>query len=129
MNYQVIFEPFADRHFIKVFAKKHKNAWERTMRGLVVEFVHIDLLFGKSIAEPITDARAKVVICKTEFKIAGVEESRHASGNRCIVALCRDAAAVRVLLVYHKGHLGSSNETASWKTLVKDNYPEYRGLL
>jgi hypothetical protein len=70
-----------------------------------------------------------VKICKTEFKISGGRESRHSSGNRCIVAIYGVERVVRILLIYHKNDLGSGNETARWKQLVKDNYPEYRGML
>jgi len=34
-----------------------------------------------------------------------------------------------VLLVYNKKNLNGDNETVSWKSLVKENYPEYRGIL
>lgn len=131
MKYEVIFRPFTERHFIKTFAKKHQGAWDRTLKGLVVEFTFVEFLFDKQIAETISiSSDNDLRICKTEFKIAGTEMSRHASGNRCIIAVQKSTAVVHVLLVYHKGNIrGSSNETAGWKTLVKDNYPEYRELL
>jgi len=129
MKYGVVFGPFTERHFVRSFAKKYKGAWNRTLKGLVLEFTYVDLLFEKSIAETITDKNADVVICKTEFKIAGIQESRHASGNRCIIAVRKSTAVVHVLLVYSKGDIGESNETARWKAIVKDNYPEYRNLL
>ena len=101
MNYEVIFEPFTERHFIKSFAKKHKGAWDKTLKGLIVEFSFFDLLFLKSIAETIVDLN-DIEICKTEFKIAGTEVSRHASGNRCIVAVHKNTRIVNVLLIYNK---------------------------
>jgi len=115
---------FAERHFIKNFAKKHKNAWDFTFKLLQIEFEQIDLLFQKSVAETIVDTE-KIKICKTEFKISGSNQSRHGSGNRCIVAIHKDTNVVNVLLVYHKTHLGDGNETAKWKQVVKDNYSEY----
>ena len=87
-----------------------------------------DVLFQKSIAETIT-VRDAVKICKTEFKISGTQESRHGSGNRCIVAVHGDKAMVRVLMVYHKNDIGRGNETATWKQIIRDNYPEYRNIL
>ena len=68
-------------------------------------------------------------LCKTEFKIVGTEMSRHASGNRCIIAVRKSTAVVQVLLVYSKGDIGGANETAGWKAVIKDNYPEYKDLL
>ncbi len=127
-DYDVEIEKFAERHFIKYFAKKYKGAWDATEEALKQEFRVFDVLFQKSIAETITD-RGEVKICKTEFKISGSRESRHSSGNRCIVAVHGIARVVRVLLVYHKNDLGNGNETAQWKQIINDNYPEYRGML
>jgi len=128
-EYSVIFEPFTERHFIKTFARKYKCAWDITLSFLAEEFRFVDVLFNKSIAEYITDTNADVTLCKTEFKIAGTQVSRHASGNRCIIAVRKNAAVVHVLLVYSKGDIGGSNETAEWKTVIKNTYPEYRNLL
>ncbi|MEK7150417.1 MAG: hypothetical protein AAB688_02560 [Patescibacteria group bacterium] len=127
-NYPVIFESFTDRHFIKTFAKKYKGAWDLTLKIITEEFSQIDLLFLKNTAETIVDLE-NLKICKTEFKIAGTQESRHGSGNRCIVAIHKDANKVCVLLVYHKNDLGGGNETANWKNVVKENYSEYSDVL
>ena len=130
MKYEVVFEPFTERHFIRGFAKKYKGAWDRTLKGLILEFTFVELLFEKSIAETICiSSDNDIKICKTEFKIAGTEVSRHASGNRCIIAVRKSTAIVHVLLVYSKGDIGGSNETAGWKAIIKDNYPEYRNFL
>jgi len=128
IEYKVIVKPFVDRHFIKSFAKKYKGAWEFTFSLLGKEFEQVDLLFQKNIAETITDS-GNIKICKTEFKIAGTNQSRHGSGNRCIIAVHKDISTVNVLLVYHKNDLGPGNETARWRQIIKENYPEYSGLL
>lgn len=126
MRYWVIFEPFAERHFIKSFARKYQGAWERTRSVLELEFTVIDSLFEKSIAECIHESADRSVrICKTEFKIVGTQMSRHASGNRCIIAVHADKETVRVLLVYGKGDVGGSRETDWWQQTIKDAYPEY----
>ena len=128
-NYEVTIEQFADRHFIRTFAKKYKKAWSFTLSALVREFQSFDVILEKTIAEEITDRNADVVICKTEFKISGTQESRHGSGNRCIVAKCKNPDKIRVLLVYCKNDLGGGNETANWKRTIKENYPEYSDML
>ncbi|MEK7192703.1 MAG: hypothetical protein AAB682_01040 [Patescibacteria group bacterium] len=129
MKYDVIFEPFTERHFIRGFAKKYKGAWDKTLKGLVLEFTFVDFLFEKTIAETIyVSADNDIRICKTEFKIASTEMSRHASGNRCIIAVQKSSATVHALLVYSKGDIGGTNETAGWKTVIKDNYPAYRAF-
>lgn len=128
-EYQVTIESFAERHFIRTFAKKYKGTWDTTLDFLLTEFKFIDALFLKSIAEYITDRQADVVICKTEFKISGTQESRHASGNRCIVAVHKISNQVKVLLVYYKTDLGGGSETGNWKSLIKENYPQYSKIL
>jgi hypothetical protein len=128
MHYEVFFEPFTERHFIKTFSKKYKNAWTSTYKGLVIEFTFFDFLFEKKIAETIIDS-GEIKICKTEFKIVGTNESRHSSGNRCIVALHKKSKKINVLLVYHKNDLGKGQETAEWNKMVKNNYKEYEGIL
>ena len=128
-DYEVIIEPFAERHYIKSFAKKYKRAWDFTLSALKREFQSFDVILEKSIAEEITDKKADIVICKTEFKISGTQESRHGSGNRCIVAKDTKANKIHVLLVYHKNDLVGGNETTAWKSVIKDNYPAYKGML
>jgi hypothetical protein len=129
INYHVTIEKFAERHFIKSFRKKYKGAWDTAEEALLQEFRAFDILFERNIAETITDSE-DIKICKTEFKIPGTQESRHGSGNRCIVALNKKTNTVCVLLVYHKNDLGGAgNETAVWKQMVRENYPEYRGVV
>jgi len=125
MKYEVVFEPFTERHYIRTFSKKYKSAWDFTLKFIRDEFERIDILFGKSIAEYITDRNEDVVICKTEFKIAGTQESRHGSGNRCIVAIHKDQKVVKVLLVYSKVDVKGSKETSWWQSVIKDNYQDY----
>ena len=128
IKYEVVFEPFTERHFIRTFAKKYKGAWDFTLRTITEEFEKIDILFLRSIAEYITNKNTDIVICKTEFKISGTQESRHGSGNRCIVAVHKNINKVCVLLVYHKNDLGGGSETGNWQKLIKENYPLYKDL-
>ena len=98
MKYDVLIEPFAERHYIRTFKKKYKNAWDLTLASVVVEFEQIEILLLRKIAEYITDKSADVVMCKTEFKISGTKMSRHGSGNRCIVAIHQNTNQVKILL-------------------------------
>ena len=127
-NYAVIVEQYAERHYIKNFAKKYKGAWNITWRAVTEEFKRMDSLFETSIAETIV-TKGQIKICKTEFRVAGTKESRKSSGDRCIVAVNKDSCTVCVLLVYHKNDLGNGNETAAWKNAVRENYPEYQDIL
>lgn len=128
-NYAVIVEKYAERHFISKFRKKYKGAWDVTWGGMHQEFKRIDALIGETnTVETITDQNG-IKICKTEFRVHGTQESRHASGNRCIIAVHKNTCVINVLVVYHKNDLGGSNETSAWKSLIRENYPEYSKLL
>ncbi len=125
-TYELTIEDFALKHYTKAFEKKYKKAWDITLFALQREFQSFDVLLQKSIAEVISDKSKEICICKVEFKISGTQESRHGSGNRCIVALNKGNKKIHLLLLYHKSHLGNGNETLAWKTLVRENYPQYR---
>lgn len=128
INYSVVLEEYAKRHYVSKFKKKYKGAWDVTWEAIVEEFKRMDSLFETSIVETIVTT-ANIKICKTEFRVAKTQESRHGSGNRCIVSVHKDTCVVHVLLVYHKNDLGGHNETDEWKNTIKDNYPEYADIL
>jgi hypothetical protein len=127
-SYAVVVEKFAERHFISGFRKKHKKTWSVTWSAIEEQLKRIEILIGIDSKVEIIACIGDVKICKTEFRIAGPGKSAHASGNRCIIAINKSTTTVHVLLVYSKGDIGSSNETAKWKSLVRDNYPEYKNL-
>ncbi|MEK7499089.1 MAG: hypothetical protein AAB649_00595 [Patescibacteria group bacterium] len=128
MEYTVVTEHFAERHFIKSFSKKYKRSWNVTWTGLLEEFRNFEELFTTSSAQIIAETHP-IKICKVEFRVHGTKESRKGSGNRYIVALHADTATAHILLVYGKTDLSGHGETAQWKNLIKANYPEYKNLL
>lgn len=127
-NNSVTIEQFADSHFVKTFAKKYKQHWDRTLLSIIDGLERIELLLLTNRAETICDVGA-IKIIKTEFRVDGTKDSAKSSGNRCIVAWHIDKQAVVVLLVYSKTDIAGRNETTTWKSLVRDNYREYNGLL
>ena len=124
-NYSVRIEKYAESHFIKSFEKKHISHWEPTLKAIVFSLERIDSLLQTDKAEIISD-RDGIKIIKTKFTVAKSGESAKASGNRCIVAWHKEKQFVAVLLVYGKTDLSGHNETAEWKKLVVENYPEYK---
>lgn len=116
INYAVVVEQYAGRHFISGFKKKYKGAWNVTWIGMHEQLKRIDALIDQTnLAEIITHS-GEIRICKTEFRIHNTKESPHSSGNRCIVAVHKNTETVHILLVYGKTDLGNGNETAKWKT-------------
>ncbi|MFA6536309.1 MAG: hypothetical protein WCT25_02655 [Candidatus Paceibacterota bacterium] len=124
-NYSVRIEKYAERHFISSFAKKYNQHWDVTLRAIVFSLEHIDSLLLTDKAETISDVDG-VKIIKMKFTVAKSGESAKSSGNRCIVAWHKDKQFVSVLLVYGKTDLSGHNETAEWKMLIRENYPEYK---
>ncbi len=127
-NYSVQIEDFASRHFIKSFQKKYKASWDVTLIAIKAELERIDMLLLTDKAEAIYDT-GELKIIKTQFKVAGTNESAKSSGNRCIVAWYPVKQFVSVLLVYCKTDLSGHNETAQWKKIIRDNYLEYSKVL
>ncbi|MDO8729294.1 MAG: hypothetical protein Q7K26_05435 [bacterium] len=126
-NYSVQVERFAERHFIKSFERKHKSHWDVTLRAIIAELEHIDMLLLTDRAEIICDVDG-IKIVKTKFRVFGTRESAKTSGNRCIVAWHQEKQFVALLLVYSKTDLSGHNETAEWQRIIRDNYPQYRDL-
>lgn len=123
--YIVEFEKYAERHYIASFRKKYMRAWEITRKALEEEFKRIETLEGiNNYIEKIYNCD-EFKIYKTEFVVAGRRESKHASGNRCIIVAHPKLKKVRVLLVYGKGDVKGSHETAWWQEVIKENYPDY----
>lgn len=126
-NYSVLVEKYAEDHFIKSFEKKYKDHWDVTLNAIIFGLERIDSLLKTDKAETISDWDG-IKLVKTKFKVAKSNESALSSGNRCIVAWHLDKKFVRVLLVYSKTDLSGKNETAEWKSIIRDNYPEYANL-
>lgn len=126
-NFSVQIESFAERHFISSFKKKYKDKWDLTLTFVIQELERIDRLLLTSKAETIVDV-GNIKIVKTQFRVIDTKESAKTSGNRCIVAWNIERQLVSILLVYGKTDMGSGNETTRWKSLIRENYPEYSGI-
>lgn len=128
-DYAVIIEKFAESHYIKLFEKKYRKRWDVTLRAIVEELQRIEALIGQNAYIETLCELGETKLMKLEFKIAGTNESRHSSGNRCIVAVRTDIETAFVLLAYAKSDVRGQRETDWWKGLIRDNYPEYQSLV
>ena len=127
-KHSVQIEDFTERYFIKSFQKKYKNKWDVTLIAIVAELARIDKLLETDKVEIIINSDDFKII-KTKFKVAGTQESAKTSGNRCIVVWYPHKQLVKVLLVYCKTDLGSGHENAEWKSMVSNNYSEYKEII
>lgn len=127
-NYSVRIEEFAERHYIKSFEKKYKAHWGVTLKAIIAALERIDSLLNTDKANFVC-GNDLVKLVKVEFRVVATKESAKSSGNRCIVAWHIEKRYVSILFVYGKTDLSGHNETAEWKNIIKENYPEYEDIL
>ncbi len=123
-KYQVVFEPYAEKHFVKDFEKKHRINWGITRQSIESSLERIFNLEGTSHLDFIFWTTRETSIFKFDFKIAKTDVSAKTSGNRCIVEVYNQRMEVRILLVYSKGHIDRADkqETMWWRGHVENAY-------
>jgi len=132
-DYSVFIEDFADRHFIRSFAKKYKGKkWDITLTAIKEILARYDNIAPNNRS---IDSKLDIIcpcngyiLVKLDFKIAGSNVSAKSSGNRVVAAVDTVKKIVKILLVYSKNDIGPPNETARWKNMVTDFYPEFNEL-
>ncbi|MDR2587765.1 MAG: hypothetical protein LBC23_05855, partial [Coriobacteriales bacterium] len=84
MIYRVVVTPFAERHYLKGFAKKYKRSWDVTLDALKAQCSHIEAMVNNNrIPAPIhATPDNQHWILKHSFAVAGRNESPRSSGNR-----------------------------------------------
>ena len=122
-KYNVVFEDYTKRHFIKNFEKKYKSKWNKTQDDIIFVCEHIENMLFTKRADLISIAENSRLV-KLDFAIFGLKVSPKSSGNRCILFLDDDIKLVKVLLVYSKNDIPTNNETQAWKNIVKSQYSE-----
>ncbi|MCK9187342.1 MAG: hypothetical protein PHS16_03145 [Candidatus Colwellbacteria bacterium] len=122
--YEVSFDPYAERHFIKDFKKKYRKRWDDTRKTMEFSLARIANLEGKKLIDKLGPSNNNTLIAKYDFKVDKNEESPKKSGNRCIIEVCNKTLAVKVLLVYGKNHINRprNQETVWWKEIIKDQF-------
>jgi ribosome biogenesis GTPase A len=126
-NYNVEFDDFCERHYIKSFSKKYKSAWDGTQSAIEEVCKRIDAMLLYNRADLIT-TNGDYKLVKLDFSVEGTKISPKASGNRCILVVNENTHSVRILLVYSKNDISSPNETAKWKTAIKEQYSDVKKI-
>ncbi|OIP86648.1 hypothetical protein CO009_01895 [Candidatus Shapirobacteria bacterium CG_4_8_14_3_um_filter_35_11] len=132
-EYSVFVEDFAQRHYIHSFAKKYKGKqWDITLKAIREMLSRYDNFVNANIS---TSSKIDFIchcngysIVKVDFKIAGSNVSAKSSGNRVVAAVDTVKKIIKILLVYSKNDISPPNETAKWKNMVTDYYPEFSNL-
>jgi len=124
LNYDVEFESFTERHYIKKFRKQYKDKWCLTELAIIAVCERIDKMLQYNRADLIYEVEEYQLV-KLDFAIDGTQTSPKKSGNRCILFVDNGASRlVKVLLVYSKNDISEPNETQKWKTIIKSEYKE-----
>ncbi len=132
-RYSVFIEDFADRHYIRSFAKKYKGKqWEITLTAIKEILTRYDNIAPQNHS---TDSKLDIIcpcngyiLVKLDFKIAGNNVSAKSSGNRVIAAIDTVKRIIKILLVYSKNDIGPPNETVRWKNMIAQYYEEFKKL-
>jgi hypothetical protein len=132
-EYSIVIEEFAQRHYIKSFAKKYKGKqWDITLSAIKFVLARYDNIAPHHRS---LDSKLDIIcpcnsymIVKLDFTIAGSNVSAKSSGNRVVAAVDSEHKIIKILLVYSKNDLGPPNETAKWKNMVANYYEEFRSL-
>lgn len=122
-NYNVEFEPFAERYYIKAFEKKYKSAWVKTRADVEEVCRRIDAMLEYRRADLISSVDQYKLV-KLDFAVEGTRISPKKSGNRCILLIDEDVRLVRVLMVYSKNDVSPPNETDKWKAIIRQNFDD-----
>ena len=126
-KYNVVFEEYTKRHFIKNFEKKYKSKWNKTQDDIIFVCEHIENMLLTKRTDLISVAENSRLV-KLDFAIFGLKVSPKSSGNRCILFLDDEIKIVKVLLVYSKNDISTNNESQAWKNIIKSQYPELAGI-
>lgn len=132
-DYSVFIEDFADRHYIRSFAKKYKGKqWDITLIAIKEILSRYDNIAPNNHS---IDSKLDIVcqcngyiLVKLDFRIAGSNISAKSSGNRVVAAVDTTKKIIKILLVYSKNDISPPNETSKWKNMVTDFYPEFSEL-
>ena len=118
-KYIVSINNYAERHYIKSFAKKYMNKWDLTLSAIIFQLENVEEFHNTNFFEKI-HVYENYYIAKVEFTIAGSKESKKSSGCRYIVKVNTKELTSEMLLIYHKSDVNMSNETVWWQVKIKN---------
>ena len=124
-DYRVVFSSYAQRHFIKRFAKDYKGRqWVVTQDSIFQDLKRVHALTDTQQVDELRRSDG-CILFKYDFAIAQTKISPKASGNRCIIFLDSKRQLETVLLVYGKTDLPkNTSETQYILQTAKDEFSE-----
>ena len=124
-DYRIFFSPYAERYFIKRFAKEYKGKrWEVTLDSI---FQDLKRVHSMQMSQQVDELKHGdgCKLFKYDFTVAQSGVSPKASGNRCIVFLDTARHRQDVLMVYSKTDLPkNTGETQYIYKTIEDQFKE-----
>jgi hypothetical protein len=124
-DYRIFFSDYAQRHFIKRFAKDYKGRrWEVTMDSI---FQDLKRVHSMQMSQQVDELKRGdgCKLFKYDFTVAQSGISPKASGNRCIVFLDTARHRQDILMVYGKTDLPkNSGETQYIYKTIEEQFKD-----
>jgi hypothetical protein len=104
-DYRVYFSDYANRHFVKRFAKDYKGKrWLVTHDSIYQDLKRVHAIARTQQVDELKSGEG-CLLFKYDFAVAQTNISPKSSGNRCVVFLGVQKKRADVLLVFGKGDL------------------------
>lgn len=129
-DFRVVFSDFAQRHFIKRFARSYKGKqWLVTEQSIFNSLRRVHALTSGQQVDELKNGD-DCLLFKYDFAVAKTNVSAKASGNRCVVFLDIKSGLQTVLLVYGKTDLPKNQqETQFIMQTVQNGSPKLWAML
>lgn len=125
----VKFTPYAEKHFLNKFKKNYPGRqWDYTEQSIKQDLARLRIT-NNNIQESSQIDELKYKnnkwLAKYDFKIAGTNVSKKASGNRCVIYIDNAKDRIDILLIYNKNDLPKNKgETKYIMDEVTNNFSE-----
>jgi len=122
-DYRVVTSPYAQRHYIKRFAKDYKGKrWEVTMSSIEQDLRRLHALQLTQQVDELWRGSG-CLLFKYDFTVAQSGVSPKSSGNRCVVFLDMTTSVLTIVLLYGKTDLPKkTSETQYITAVMKEEY-------
>lgn len=125
-DYRIFFSDYAQRHYIKRFAKDYKGKrWIVTQDSIFQDLKRVHSMQSSQQVDELKSGDG-CKLFKYDFAVAQSNVSPKGSGNRCIVFLDEKTHRQDVLIVYGKGDLPKNMlETQYIYSTVEKEYASF----
>jgi hypothetical protein len=121
-DYRVIISEYAQRHYVKRFAKEYKGRrWEVTERSIFEQLKRVHAIQGSMKVDELKRGSG-CLLFKYDFAVAQTGISPKASGNRCIIFLDIETHLQTIILLFSKDDVPKNQHETDWciKTFQKE---------